>query len=98
MLATVGEAINIGDNVILEKRVANEDGRGAEQELHRALLISTCRLGMGANILVDGRSHGNEQDERLFAHLPLPGKKGAVHVRRERMFLTRASGHAILRP
>jgi len=98
MLATVGEAINIGENVILEKRVANEDGRGAEQELHRgtALLVHVA-FGMGANILVDGRSHGNEQDERLFAHVPLPGRKELCMCGGRGCLLTRASGHAILR-
>lgn len=97
-LATISEAINIGEKVILEKRAARNDAPAGTPDAPRgtALLVHVA-FGMGANILIDGRSHGSQQDERLFAHLPLAGKKELCMCGARGCLLTSASGHAIMR-
>jgi predicted NBD/HSP70 family sugar kinase len=97
-LATIGEAINIGEKVILEKQAAHEDHerQGQNARLNMALVVHVA-FGMGANFLVNGRSYGNQQDERLFAHIPIPGKEEMCVCGARGCLLTSASGHSIMR-
>jgi predicted NBD/HSP70 family sugar kinase len=97
-LATIGEAINIGEKVILEKQAAHEDDerQGHDASLNTALVVHVA-FGMGANFLVNGRSYGNQQDERLFAHIPISGKEERCICGARGCLLTSASGHSIMR-
>jgi predicted NBD/HSP70 family sugar kinase len=97
-LGTIGEAINIGEKAILEMQAAHEDDErpGQNARVNTALVVHVA-FGMGANFLVNGRSYGNQQDERLFAHIPISGKEERCICGARGCLLTSASGHSVMR-
>lgn len=96
-LATASEAINVGERVQYERKgVIAEDAGTVSLPRKDATLLVHVAFGMGANILIDGKSYGEREDERAIAHIPVPGASDVCICGAKGCLLTVASGHSIM--
>jgi predicted NBD/HSP70 family sugar kinase len=92
-LRTVGHALNMAEHVMAERRAASMP---PARTVATGLLVHVA-FGLGANMIIDGRPHYGDRDERLIAHMPVAGATDACVCGARGCLLTVASGHALMR-
>ncbi len=92
-VTALGHAINIAEQILVERR---EAGHGAAAAAGPALLIHVA-FGLGASMIICGRPFEGDRDERLIAHIPVPGASETCTCGARGCLLTLVSGHALMR-
>jgi predicted NBD/HSP70 family sugar kinase len=94
---TMGQAFNLAERHPLVRRDTAQPspwrGRGTSGT---ALLVHVA-LGLGANLVIAGRPHAGDADERLIGHIPIAGGREPCVCGKIGCLLTQASGHAVMR-
>ncbi len=97
-LRTVGHALNMAEQLLVERRAATPHATPAADTsaLGTALLVHVA-FGLGASMIIDGRPHYGDRDERLIAHSPVPGATEPCICGAKGCLLTLVSGHMLMR-
>lgn len=97
-LGTIGEALSVGEKVFSEKMPRQLNAAVADPyKSNNATLLTYIAFGIGAYVLINGVAHGNVNDDRLIAHIPVPGAEELCLCGAIGCLLTKASGYALVK-
>ncbi|WP_413729975.1 ROK family transcriptional regulator [Sodalis sp. RH22] len=97
-LGTIGEALSIGEKVFSEKRPLEFNSVAPDPYKSKdATLLIYIAFGIGAYVLINGIAHGNINDDRLIAHIPVLGADDLCLCGARGCLLTKASGYSLVK-
>jgi predicted NBD/HSP70 family sugar kinase len=96
-VTTAGHALNIAEQILVERRAAGLSAAAVGPAVGGTALLVHVAFGLGASMIIDGRPHDGDRDERLIAHIPVPGGSETCICGARGCLLTLVSGHALMR-